>query len=229
MYRTEDKYYLSPAEMDILENKIRTFLRTDENADESGVYHVSSLYFDDYKDGCFRETIDGTPVRKKYRIRIYENSFENAKLEIKEKHYRASRKISSPIEKEEVKALINGELFELNDSDEARRVFYADYEKRILRPAVIVSYTRSAYIYEPGNVRITFDRNIRASGDFKRFGKKKMIFSNLEGVGVVEVKYDTFIPTFISKLLETGSMNLVSNSKYVLCRIAINKKGEFSL
>jgi hypothetical protein len=34
---------------------------------------------------------------------------------------------------------------------------------RLLRPRVIVDYIREAYIYEPGNVRVTLDRGVRAA------------------------------------------------------------------
>lgn len=40
---------------------------------------------------------------------------------------------------------------------------------------------------------------------------------------VVEVKYDEFLPGFISGLLETGNMNQTSYSKYRICREAANK------
>ncbi|MCR5502469.1 MAG: polyphosphate polymerase domain-containing protein [Lachnospiraceae bacterium] len=229
MYRREDKYHLGAQEMDLLEARVRLFFGKDPHAGDSGSYHVSSLYFDDHQDRCFHEALRGEAFRRKYRIRIYENSFKEAKLEIKEKLYQGTKKISSPMEKNEIKALIGGEIFGLNADDEARRIFYLDYETGILRPSVIVSYDRSAYIYEPGNVRITFDRNITASSDFERFGKKKMIRSALDGSGVLEVKYDEFLPEFAARLLETGNMLRVSNSKYVLCRIALDKKERISL
>ena len=44
---------------------------------------------------------------------------------------------------------------------------------------MIVAYERKAYIYEPRNVRITFDRNIRASNQIELFGNKNCIYDNL--------------------------------------------------
>ncbi len=224
MYRIENKYHLSLQEMDILENRVGSLLNKDVYANEKGSYHVSSIYFDDLNDNCLKESVNGYAFRRKYRIRAYDRALDTAKLEIKEKMYHACHKMTSRISEQEITDLLNGNVFEASEEDTARTVFYMDYKSKLLHPAVIVSYDRDAYIYEPGNVRITFDRNITASRDFSRFGKKKMIKYLLEGVGVVEVKYDSFVPIFISKLLENQSMQLVSNSKYVLCRQTIDKK-----
>ena len=88
-----------------------------------------------------------------------------------------------------------------------------------LRPKVIVAYERKAYVYEPGNVRITFDRNVRASSRVEDFGKKNISYDFLrEYDKVLEVKYDEFIPEFLVQLLETGSMWQMAYSKYQLCR-----------
>ena len=46
-------------------------------------YVISSLYFDDLRDSMLADTLDGIDARDKYRIRIYNNSFEIIKLEVK--------------------------------------------------------------------------------------------------------------------------------------------------
>ena len=52
---------------------------------KSGCYEIRSVYFDDIYDSCFEENETGVNCRKKYRIRIYNSSFEMMNLEIKEK------------------------------------------------------------------------------------------------------------------------------------------------
>ena len=92
-----------------------------------------------------------------------------------------------------------------------------------LRPKVIVAYERKAYVYEPGNVRITFDRNVRASGRVEDFGKKNISYDFLrEYDKVLEVKYDEFIPDYLLQLLETGNLQQSAYSKYQLCRETID-------
>ena len=90
-----------------------------------------------------------------------------------------------------------------------------------LRPRVVVAYERKAYIFGPGNVRITFDRNVRASDRVEDFGKSNISYDFLrECDKVLEVKYDEFIPDFLVQLLELGNMQQTAYSKYQLCREA---------
>ncbi len=82
-----------------------------------------------------------------------------------------------------------------------------------------MAYERKAYVYEPGNVRITFDRNVRASGRVEEFGQKNIVYDFLQECDkVLEVKYDEFIPDFLLQLLELGNMQQSAYSKYQLCR-----------
>ena len=91
--------------------------------------------------------------------------------------------------------------------------------QRNLRPKVIVEYDRNAYVYPPGNVRITFDRNVRAGWDMNHFlQKREQNYHYLEEGRIVEVKYDELLPGFIERMLETGNMQQISFSKYCLCR-----------
>ncbi len=220
MLRVEDKYDIDAHRMDILEHRCKALLTPDEFMGEKGYYTVSSIYFDDLSDSSYHDTVNGFPTRRKYRVRIYNRDLGNAKLEIKDKHDRYIEKKIAPITEEEIRDLIDGIPPEDYDND-VRKIYRIACGEKGLRPTAIVTYDRSAYTFEAGNVRITFDRNIRASRDFDRFGKKKMILFPADSDGILEVKYDTFLPVFIGKMLETGDMSGVSHSKYAICRDAI--------
>ena len=43
------------------------------------------------------------------------------------------------------------------------RDFAMNAQLRLLKPRVVVDYNREAYVFEPGSVRITFDRGGKAS------------------------------------------------------------------
>ena len=66
----------------------------------------------------------------------------------------------------------------------------------LFRPSVIVDYCREPFTYAPGNVRITFDRDICSCKDVKAFFRKDAptvpILS--DGRCIMEVKYDDFLP-----------------------------------
>ena len=219
MYRVEDKYIISDNRLWILEQHIAMLLSIDSLSNEGG-YKISSLYFDDITDSMLTDTLNGNPFRDKYRIRIYNDSFSAIKLEVKRKKYNRVIKISSEITVDELNALMSGKTIpDKNNFKDARTLFNLAIKSRGLLPKIIVTYDRKAYVYESGNVRITFDRNIRASNQCALFGRSDISYDFLEDSdSVLEVKYDEFIPRFIMQVLETGNTIQTSNSKYGICR-----------
>lgn len=219
MYRVEDKYILDELQMRALEARLSAVLEFDANQNSEDGYGIYSVYFDDIFDTHLTDTVDGNFVREKYRIRIYDNSFDVIKLEVKQKMYNRVAKISASITKDEMDALINGECIENPKNNPAINKFNIAIKSRMLRPKVIVAYDRKAYVYDAGNVRITFDRNIRLSDNIDLFGKPDTYYTKPEEYNaVLEVKYDEFLPDFIAGLLEMGNMQQTAYSKYVLCR-----------
>lgn len=220
MYRVEDKYNCSATELVTLQSRMEAVLRPDVNEGSPEGYSITSLYFDDFSDSCLRDTEDGVNRRNKYRIRIYNDALDVIKLEVKTKRDNRIMKRSKSISIAEMKSLIHGECIEDTASEkDPATLFNLAIKTRGLRPKVVVSYERKAYVYEPGNVRITFDRNIRASGRVEEFGRKNISYDFLQEYDkVLEVKYDEFIPDFLLQLLELGNMQQSAYSKYQLCR-----------
>ena len=69
-----------------------------------------------------------------------------------------------------------------------------------LRPRVLVSYVREPYVYAAGNVRVTFDSNIRTSlfqRDFLNGALPDIIATDAPGDIILEVKYDARLPEVI--------------------------------
>lgn len=226
MYRVEDKYIIPYNDMFLLERRMSTLLTPDANNGQAG-YKISSVYFDDIYDTHLTDTIDGNPIRDKYRIRIYNDSFETIKLEIKSKMYNRAEKRSADITYEQMQKLLSGKCIESSgDASSPIALFNVGINTRYLRPKVIVTYERKAYIYESGNVRITFDTNIRASNKTDCFGNDDLIYDYpVENNSVLEVKYDGFLPDFIAQALETNRMTQTSNSKYRTGRELYNSCG----
>lgn len=223
MYRVEDKYNCTEAELYMLQARMEAVLRSDDNEGGPEGYRISSLYFDDIWDSCLQDTVDGVNRRNKYRIRIYNDSLDVIKLEVKSKKDSRILKRSKTISKAQMESLVRGECIEDGASaEDPATLFNLAIRTQGLKPKVIVAYERKAYVYEPGNVRITFDRNVRASGRVEAFGQKNISYDFLrEYDKVLEVKYDEFIPGFLLQLLETGDMQQSAYSKYQLCRATI--------
>ena len=220
MYRVEDKYNCTDGQLVMLQSRMEAVLKPDVNEGGPEGYRITSLYFDDLEDSCLQDTVDGVNRRNKYRIRIYNDSLDVIKLEVKTKRDNRIFKRSKTITKEQMACLMRGECIEDSASaEDPATLFNLAIRTQGLRPKVIVAYERKAYVFEPGNVRITFDRNVRSSGRVELFGRKNISYDFLrEYDKVLEVKYDAFIPDFLLQLLETGNMQQSAYSKYQLCR-----------
>ena len=220
MIRVEDKYLCSERDMLLLESRLKIVMRPDITAGGKP-YQITSLYFDDRNDTCFRTSEDGVSERKKYRIRIYNHFADLIKLEVKYKEYNRVFKRSKVISRQDAEKLMAGECVEdpHESMDNPVTLFNLAIKNDLLRPRMIVDYTRTAYTFSPGNVRITFDRNLRASRDIGGFPDGGVTYIPIRDPDrILEVKYDEFLPGFIARLLEFGNMNQTACSKYRLAR-----------
>ena len=205
----------------LLKTRLQNVLEKDTNQKNKEGYQITSVYFDDYWDSCLQEAIDGVRERCKYRIRIYDDNFDVIKLEIKYKRDSRIYKLSQRITFEEMKILLAGECIEREqEADDVIGRMNIAIKTGKLEPVVIVEYDRMAFVYEPGNVRITLDSNLRYSTNIDDFinGKKEPYRIVPEMNRVIEVKYDELLPGVIAGIIENGNMAQTSFSKYSICR-----------
>lgn len=223
MFRVEDKYMLSPNDFVLMKHRFDTLLKPDDFTCGEVGYKISSVYFDDIYDSHLTDTVSGNPIRQKYRIRIYNDSFDTIKLEVKSKQYSRIFKRSKSITYEQLQTLLNGIPVDYgektNDLDDPGEAFNTAIKTRLLRPKVIVTYERKAYVNETGNVRITFDENVRGSNRIELFGNPDLVYDySQEGDSILEVKYDELLPGYIAQTLELNKLWQSSFSKYRICR-----------
>ena len=109
---------------------------------------------------------------------------------------------------------------ELSEGQELLRRFLLERRLLLLEPKVVVEYERTPYVYEAGNVRITFDRNISSApsaGFLDGSGIRRSIMQ--QNMHVLEVKYDEVLPHAILDVVTGGQQfSRTSFSKYALCR-----------
>ena len=93
-----------------------------------------------------------------------------------------------------------------------------------MRPVCIVQYLREAFIYQTGNVRITFDKNISGSAACSSFLEPHldMIPALGENCHILEVKYDNFLPSYLQSQMEIDRLQQASFSKYIYARKTIS-------
>ena len=220
-FRHEFKYIISDSEAAILESRISALIPRDPHVGDSGVYTIRSLYFDSYTDRCYYENEDGTDPREKFRVRIYNASTGRISLECKRKERSKTLKTSCILTPEQCRCLMDGRTpSDVTERQATLRRLVMLMECELFRPKVIVEYDRTPYIWKWGNVRVTFDRNIRSSAQTARFTREELFTRPIMPAGqhLLEVKYDEYLPDFIKESLELGSLSQTAFSKYYLCR-----------
>ena len=222
-YRHEYKYPLSNGQIVIEDAKISAVAAKDIHVGMQGFYNIRSLYFDDYKNSCYMDNENGVDDREKYRIRIYNHTTQRITLELKQKIRGKTRKLSCPISIEQCRLLMHGEI-PLDIAPNQQVLYKLTYlmAVRLMKPVIIVDYDRVPYVYRlrDANVRVTFDRNIKAINDVQAF-----LENTHEGRGIMpagsalmEVKFDNFLPDEIYSLLQLEGLTASTFSKYYLCR-----------
>ena len=162
-FRNEWKYLISEWEAFSLCQRLEPFLAHDSHA-KDGVYMIRSLYFDDMWDSSYNEKLMGVEDRCKWRIRCYNCSDSTIKLERKLKKGAYIHKDSASLTRQETDDIIAGRgEFLLDHPAPLCREFYYEWRTRQYRPKVIVDYDREPLILPEGDVRITFDRHVRAA------------------------------------------------------------------
>lgn len=218
--RHELKYQLGPGEYAALRQRLKTLMQRDRHAGPDGTYTISSLYFDDRDDSALLANYAGLSRREKFRIRRYNDDNATLHLEKKFKQGGVGTKFMCPIAPEEYERLLRGDLSWMPDSDRPLlRELYVKMRNDLLRPKTIVFYKREPFVYGPGNVRVTFDSDIRSGiVSLNMLDAQTPLVPANPGLVLMEVKYDTFVPDIISDALQEGTLRVGAYSKYAACR-----------
>lgn len=220
-YRHELKYICTESQLACVKNRISTVMQIDPHTGADGSYTIRSLYFDDYGNTCFYENENGTDPREKFRIRIYNHDAAHIKLELKRKEHAKTRKISCTITEKLCRDIMDRKPLDINAVDSpVYRKFCLQIQTRLLQPRVIVEYDRIPYIYQNGNVRVTFDKNVRSGISCNQFLEEYVPMRPIMPGGhhVLEVKYDAYIPDYIYRGVQIENLQQTAYSKYYLCR-----------
>ena len=106
------------------------------------------------------------------------------------------------------------------DSRELLRDLYVQMTIFQLKPTTVVDYEREVFMYEYGNVRVTFDSNVKTSyRDTDFLNPDLVVVDALESdVVILEVKFDEYLPDVIKHLLSIINTRKTAFSKYQLAR-----------
>lgn len=220
--RSELKFGITYVDYQILKMRLRHIMKLDSNAGANGRYLIRSCYFDNFDNKVMNEKKEGFLNRDKYRVRIYNKSDAVIHLERKSKRNNQTFKSKCKLTKKEFERMRVND-FEWMKDDERSLIqnLYKDIKLYHLKPMNVVDYEREAYLYEHGNVRITFDCKVQTSmRNTDMFNKTLPMVDVLEQNEVIlEVKYDNYLPTIIKMLLQGIHTRHEAYSKYQLSRM----------
>lgn len=225
--RFERKYVIDFLTYSGILKDIKPFFEFDKNGDKNGCYIVSSLYYDSSDFRFYREKVDGEKIRSKLRLRTYKSlsgkdllAKDKIFLEIKKRDNLNVCKKKILMFEEGAKRFIDSPILDkkLFDKDKQNALAEAVYLKKLydIKPAVIVSYVRQAFVNKFGpKVRITFDSGV----------KYRNIDLNLCDVGcrnyildprfiIMELKYNEILPVWVSNIVCKHGLFLRTFGKY---------------
>ncbi|HWK23626.1 MAG TPA: polyphosphate polymerase domain-containing protein [Ureibacillus sp.] len=221
MGRTELKHEITKMDCYLLRNKLKHIMKLDPNAKRDGKYLIRSVYFDNFDNKVLTEKKEGFYNRDKFRVRLYDYNMDFLNLEKKSKRNNLTYKQKCAITAEEYEKIRLGDIpWMENDPRTLIQDLYVQMNLFQIKPVTVVDYEREVFIYDQGNVRVTFDGHIKTSfrnNDLLNPGLA-MVETNPDVV-ILEVKYDEFLPDVIKCLLQLGNRKKGTYSKYQVSRM----------
>ena len=220
--RQEFKYYVTDDKLTSLRQHLQELMLLDENASKkTKSYTITSLYFDTPFEEDFEEKVDGIKSREKFRIRVYNKNFDLIKFESKKRVETVIKKTSTLVSREMTQSLCRGDYSKLiKNKDRFLNLSYSRLSSEGYRPVVVVEYDREAYYLPYGNIRITFDLNLRTYNSDINFLNLKTstipIFQ--ENLQILEVKHSIPLPEHLKLVLSNTIASRNSISKFVLAQ-----------
>lgn len=230
--KLEYKYLLPLDHLDAVRRELQQLLELDPYAGNTGrgSYTVRSIYFDDAQFSAYREKIGGERLRRKFRVRAYNEPMPGdiAFLEIKRKDAGLLTKYRSALSVDSIEPLFEDQDLEKYilplrgdgiDRTNAERFFY-HYHREALRPAVLIVYEREAFVGRlTADLRVTIDRDLRSVYAPGIDG----MFDGAHGVTamqrhcILEVKFTAGVPLALRQVIQRHELRRMALSKYTIC------------
>jgi len=224
--RFEFKYAVQSERREALRDRLLTHMEYDPFCDvhPEKMYSVHSIYLDTSRYLFYFEKLDSIKVRKKLRVRVYEQSEANKTvfLEIKRKINNNVLKERVRVPFEELQSLMSSEEIHPTDRERPRSRLALDHftfltRRLALEPKILISYEREAFHgIDSSDVRITFDMNIRSfpTSTFE-YLKRPVETRNVSGrFFIMEVKFHGALPAWVNRIISDFGFHLQSYSKY---------------
>ncbi len=227
--RSEIKYYVPYDKVEEIKHFIRPYVNLDpySNKQKDHRYIVRSLYFDTPHLDFYYQKMDGLQIRKKLRIRAYNNNHPAESygfIEIKRKYTNAVVKERAKYPIPQIDSILSGEetnwlsLKHANGSIVLGKFIY-NIEKLNLEPVVLIVYDRDAFIGKLDNrERLTIDYKVRACkcDSLNSIYHEDDLIPVTESICILELKFDDYMPKWMRKLIQRIKVSPEAISKYCM-------------
>ncbi len=225
--RKEFKYYVSLEKLQPLRERILAHMDHDPfcRNRKDNRYHVRSIYFDTPGKLFYFEKIDGVKIRKKLRVRAY-NDYDSeavAFLEIKRKNNDTVFKERAMVPLPDTLNLMNGARLRLLGEKNlipakiARDKFIYLTKRLHLEPTALITYEREAFVgRDDPEFRVTFDFNVRSflAPDVEDLFREEDLRSFTDPCFILEIKFSRTLPVWTRMILRDFRLRLEPISKY---------------
>jgi len=243
--RLEYKYLVSNTLLDAIRDDLRPYMLPDPLGGQRrrGEYTVRSIYYDTPRLHCYDTKLDGLKLRRKFRIRGYDDPADDSVvfLEIKKKYASFIEKHRSPLLRKHLEAFLacpdvdryiiqsSGTTRERRDAER----FLYHYYRRGLIPAVLVVYDREAFLgrFDP-SLRLTFDKALRRAvfPTLQTLYDDDGLEAAMPNACIFEVKFFRHaLPGFLRSIITRYELPRLALSKYTICLDSHPMASTFSL
>lgn len=214
--RYEKKFRLTSYQYHQLMRALRGQIRPDHRfCNSQGYYSIYNIYYDTPENALIEKSLSHPLFKEKLRLRAYgiPHLEDKVFIEIKKKYEGKVNKRRAELPLSDVYQLLNqGQVKEACQSLIVKEIEYF-LIRYPLKPAVFIAYDRQAY--HLGDLRITFDQNIRT----RRYDLKldQGDYGTLlldQDTYLMEVKSEGNLPLYFTRLLSELAIYPVRFSKY---------------
>jgi len=179
--------------------------------------YVNSIYFDNFTHDAFSENLSGVSIRKKTRLRWYDDKKIKLNLETKYKNNMMNKK-----------KIVNQGIFDtflkLKDCLKENFLILNEGVSQPMEPVLKIKYFRNYFISKCENYRATIDTGITVSDIYGNFNFGKKIHLKED---VMEYKYPSNKDSIFRKEVfqKKNPFRLQKNSKYVSGYLFLKEAG----
>lgn len=210
--RFEYKYLLTPEQYDALQDILQAHTQPDLFPHSS----IRNIYYDTPDFRLIRTSLEHPNYKEKLRLRSYGPAGEGSPVfaELKKKYDGVVYKRRITLDAEMAMSCLSGAA-PMPDSQIGKEIDWALHRYPGLRPAVFISYERDSFRQTDGDLRITFDRDIRYRTQNLNLSAGTWGIPLLpEGKILMELKLTDSIPLWLAQTLSRLDIRRTGFSKY---------------